>query len=263
MNNNIGTIGVNPYAKLMLINTDLTTSSIIRGIHFAKENGAKVINASRGGTGESDSGYTSIKTAIKAFTDNGGIFIAAAGNAGRDNDGSIKTYPCNLNADNPQIICVAASNPSNQLETGFSNYGENSVDIAAPGVSIISTYYNGSFTYAYKQGTSMATPHIAGAVSLLWTYNPQASATGILQALYSGADTLAENGNNWHIKEDRKLNVYNSLKLLDNKAPIITETGAITTDYCMQGNITYSITGSDDIQLHSTEPYSFDGGQTR
>jgi hypothetical protein len=66
---------------------------------------------------------------IKKFTDAGGIFVAAAGNAGSNND-TLNTFPCNFNRTNPNVICVAASNAVNQL-ADFSNYGQN-VDIAAP-----------------------------------------------------------------------------------------------------------------------------------
>jgi subtilisin family serine protease len=69
----------------------------------------------------------------------------------------------------------------------------------------------------------MATPHIAGAVSLLWTYRPDLSATEIKQALFSGADTLTKNTESRHINGDKKLNLYSSLKLLDNVAPTISE----------------------------------------
>ena len=122
MDNGEGIIGVNPYAQLMLINTKFTDASIIRGINFARLNGAKVINASRGGTGTSDAGRNTIKDAIQAFTDAGGIFVAAAWNANNNNDGEIKTFPCNFSTSNSNVVCVGASNANNQLETSFSNY---------------------------------------------------------------------------------------------------------------------------------------------
>ena len=262
MNNNEGVIGVNPYAKLMLINTSLTESSIIRGINFAKFNGAKIINASRGGTGTSEAGWDTIKKAIQSFTDEGGIFITAAGNNSNDNEATIKTFPCNFSLSNPNVICVGASNENNQLATNFSNYG-NSINIAAPGTSILNTRYNGSsFSYVNKQGTSMATPHVAGTISLLWTYAPQASDTEVINALYEGADVLAGNVLNRHINGDKKLNVYNSLLLLDTVAPIITASSSTSEGYCLSDSITYTFTGIDDIQL-ADKAYSFDNGLTR
>jgi subtilisin family serine protease len=123
-----------------------------------------------------------MNNAIKAFTDAGGIVITAAGNGGVD---ATSTYPCNLSQTNTQVICVAAHDANNQL-TIFSNYG-NSVNISAPGENIWSTIK--SNTYDNMRGTSMASPHVAGAFSLLRTYRTDLSVADIRQALYSGADT--------------------------------------------------------------------------
>jgi hypothetical protein len=108
----------------------------------------------------------------------------------------------------------------------------------------------------------MATPHVAGAVSFLRTYAPQASSTEIINALYNGADTLAPNSGSQEIKGNRKLNLYSSLKLLDNTPPTASEPVIDTGTYCATQLITYLFTGTDDIELHN-EAYSFDGGATR
>lgn len=104
-----------------------------------------------------------LKYAIEHYN---GLFIASAGNRSSNND-LLPSYPASYNSDN--IISVAAITPENTLSS-FSNYGAKSVDIAAPGTNILSTDLCGE--YSYKNGTSMAAPHVAGAAALLKSYMP-------------------------------------------------------------------------------------------
>jgi subtilisin family serine protease len=99
--------------------------------------------------------------------DAGMIFVAAAGNDGPSNDGQPANYPASF--DHDHIISVCAIN-STGLTTSFSNYGSLAVDICAPGAKIVSTYLNN--TYYIMSGTSMAAPHVAGAVTLMWSREP-------------------------------------------------------------------------------------------
>jgi subtilisin family serine protease len=152
---------------------------------------------------------------------------------------------------------VGATTNQDTLAT-FSNIGTESVDIAAPGSYIQSTIPTN--TYGYLDGTSMASPMVAGAISLLRSYRPDLSADTIRQAIYSGADNLLSLSGK--IAEGRRLNLYNSLKLLDNISPTIIATGADSSNFCLTGIISYSFTGIDDIQL-AENAYSFDNGLTR
>jgi len=129
-NNSKGIIGVAPNAKIMAIKFGWDTASEVKAIDFAIQNGAKVINASFSGSysqSESD--------AINRFKTAGGIFVAAAGNEGSNNE-SIHSYPSDYNLDN--IISVAATDQNDNLAS-FSNYGVTSVDVGAPGTNIYST----------------------------------------------------------------------------------------------------------------------------
>ena len=144
-----------------------TTVDAIEAVEYATLNGAKILNNSWGGGGYSRALYEMI-----AVSDGfGALFVAAAGNGGADGIGddndAVPFYPASYA--NPNIISVAASTAGDAL-AGFSNFGAESVDLAAPGVSILSTYPGDSYTS--MQGTSMAAPHVAGACALLWAWYP-------------------------------------------------------------------------------------------
>ena len=141
-NNGKGIIGVAPSTKIMAIKTVFSTTEIVKGIDFAIQNGAKIINASFSGNSFSQSEYD----AISRFKWAGGIFIAAAGNGtldssgwdgvGKDNDSVSHIYPCDY--DSANIVCVAATDQNDGL-ADFSDYGSTSVDVGAPGTNIYST----------------------------------------------------------------------------------------------------------------------------
>ena len=133
------------------------TSDAIEAIYYAIANGASVINASWGGGSYS----AALQDAIVEAYNNHVTFVAAAGNSSTNNDNS-PTYPANYEIGN--LISIAATTDSDSVAS-FSNYGSNTVHIASPGVSILSTLPND--TYAYASGTSMATPLVAGIIALM------------------------------------------------------------------------------------------------
>jgi len=125
--NGVGIIGVAPKAKIMAINVDFSTVSLVNSINFAKQNGAKIINASWGGPGYD----LALAEVISLFP---GLFVAAAGNS-TENHNITSSYPCDYNYNN--IICVAATDQNDNL-ANFSDYGAISVDVGAPGTNIYS-----------------------------------------------------------------------------------------------------------------------------
>ncbi|HUE74874.1 MAG TPA: S8 family serine peptidase [Pirellulaceae bacterium] len=140
-------------------------------------------NNSWGGGGYSSSLESAIVRGAKA----GILFVAAAGNSGDNND-TKASYPSNYNttagAGYDAVIAVAAIDKYGSLAS-FSNYGSTTVDVGAPGVGIYSTLPNN--TYGGYSGTSMATPHVTGALVLYAAANPGASAEAIRSAVLTAA----------------------------------------------------------------------------
>jgi len=113
------------------------------------------------------------------------LFVAAAGNNGVNIDSSPQ-YPASYDASN--ILSVAAVDNQGKLAY-FSNYGPTSVDVGAPGVNVLSTLPNGQ--YGYYNGTSMATPHVAGAAALLYSRNSNLSVDQVVNTLKATGKQLS------------------------------------------------------------------------
>jgi type VII secretion-associated serine protease mycosin len=154
-------------------------ADILKGIIWAADHGADVINLSLGGDGD-DSTYAA---AIRYAVDKGALVVAAAGNEALD--GNPPTYP----AADPGAVAVAATT-SSSTRAAFSNYGSY-VDLAAPGSSIYSTIPSG---YASWSGTSMAAPYASAAAALLAARHPDLSPTQIRQLLERSARDLGTPG---------------------------------------------------------------------
>jgi subtilisin family serine protease len=183
--NGIGVTGVNWKVSLMavkILNGDGEgdIAGIVAGIDWAVAHGARVINASWGGGGAS----RIMQDSISRAADEGVLFVAAAGNDGEDND-RVSSFPANYAL--PNIISVAASDNQDKL-ADFSNYGIKKVHIAAPGVSIYSTLPGNH--YGSESGTSMATPHVAGAAALLLSRSPNLSVSEIRAKIFGSADRI-------------------------------------------------------------------------
>jgi thermitase len=161
-NNGIGITGVAWKVKIMALkflaaNGSGSDVNAIKTINYAVNmrnvgGNLKVLNNSWGGSGYNPA----LKQAIEAANDVGILFVVAAGNSNLNNDAS-PTYPAGY--DVPNVISVAAIS-QNGNRASFSNYGANTVHLAAPGVGILSTIPGGG--YASYNGTSMAAPHVSG-----------------------------------------------------------------------------------------------------
>jgi len=159
------------------------TDDAITCIDYAIANGARIINASYGGGPYSQASKDAIVRANQA----GILFVAAAGNDEKNNDWS-SSYPCGYDVEN--VLSVAAINRHGAL-AWFSNYGRTQVDIGAPGEEIFSTWVLHNNSYYYANGTSMASPHVAGAAAVLASTEPNLSPKELRNRLLETAAPLS------------------------------------------------------------------------
>ncbi|RKQ92922.1 subtilisin family serine protease [Solirubrobacter pauli] len=181
--NGRGVTGVAPGAKVVPLRAldnsgNGYMSTIASALDYAGAIGLPVVNASLGG------GYANVlERVVAAHPDT--LYVVAAGNANRNNDDpAVASYPCALPQAN--ILCVAAHDRSG-ARASFSNYGATTVDLSAPGVDIASTWNTTANAYATTQGTSMASPHVAGAAALVLAARPGITAAQLKWALTSSA----------------------------------------------------------------------------
>jgi len=184
------------------------TSDAIECLNFAVANGARVLNNSWGG----GPFQQSLFDAIVSARNQGALFVAAAGNGGTDgigdNNDLTPSYPASYSVDN--IISVAAVDRANQLAS-FSNFGRNSVHLAAPGVAIFSTTSGANNEYQTFNGTSMATPHVSGVAALVLAQSPGITYGELRQRILQGVvPTAALNGKT---QTGGRLNAFNTLSL--------------------------------------------------
>lgn len=185
-NNGKGVNGVANNVAIMSIravpNGDEYDKDIARGIRYAVDNGARVINGSFGKSFSPNAEW--VNEAIKYAADNNVLFVHAAGNDGANLDDPINAnFPNDQINNGPEIadnvITVGALNPKygSELVASYSNYGKINVDIFAPGTDIYSTYPNNE--YEYSPGTSMAAPGVAGIAALVMSQYPSLTAAQV------------------------------------------------------------------------------------
>jgi subtilisin family serine protease len=187
-NNGKGVVGVAWKVQLMplkFMGSDArgSYSDAIECLAYARRNGAKVVNLSWGGKSYS----SSLQKAIRAARDEGIIIVAAAGNGAADTDAT-PFYPASYPLEN--IVAVTATTRCDAFASEYANYGGTSVDVAAPGSDIYSTYYTADDAYESLSGTSMAAPQISGMFALLRARFPGEDYQQQIQRVLATSDPL-------------------------------------------------------------------------
>jgi subtilisin family serine protease len=216
-NNSLNVVGVCWNVKIMPIKiyspngTDSTSAMLVNAYNYItmmKTRGVNIraTNNSYGGCGEACGYDQATKDALDAMGNAGIVSAFAAGNSNTNND-STPSYPVSYTS--PSVIGVASST-STDSRSSFSSYGVTTVDLAAPGSGILSTYATSNTATATLSGTSMATPHVTGALALLSAQNPSLSAASLKASLLNNVDVLA----NWNglVKTGGRLNVFKAMQ---------------------------------------------------
>jgi subtilisin family serine protease len=171
IDNDFGVVGVAPGARLWAGKVldrrgSGFFSDVIAGIDYVTDNAdlIEVANMSLSGTGSLASLHTAIKNSVNA----GVVYVVAAGNSSKDiygGDGIFGGSDDVIPAAYPEVAAISAINDADDTFAGFSNFSAGAaIDLAAPGVNILSTWRGGG--YNTISGTSMSSPHVAGAAAL-------------------------------------------------------------------------------------------------
>ena len=182
VDNGIGIAGMAGGITLMPVDIFASNTGsyadLIRGMVYATDNGAKIINLSLGASSYSRGEEAAVQYALSHDV----VVVAAAGNTGR----AVYHYP----AAQPGVIGVSATDARDNF-AGFSSRGD-FVDVAAPGSSIWSTYTGNR--YGSMSGTSMATPHVSGLAALILSVNPTLKPAEVTALITENADDLGDPG---------------------------------------------------------------------
>ena len=188
-------------AKIMTVRAvpdgDERDKDVANAIRYAVDNGAKILNMSFGKA--VSPGKKHVWEAMKYAEKKGVLLVKAAGNDNQ-NIGENEYFPTNFMKQSDEkpfvsnmIVVGASTNNSQNLRARFSNYNGKMVDVFAPGQEIYSTVPDAK--YEYLQGTSMASPVVAGAAAVLWAYMPSLTPQQIKEALVKTVNKSTVNAN--------------------------------------------------------------------
>lgn len=240
-NNNVGINGIAENVEIMTLRTvpdgDEYDKDVALSIKYAVDNGADIINMSFGK--DFSPNKQMVDKAIKYAEEKGVLLIHAAGNNAENND--VKThYPDNVLNDGSSVsnwinVGASASKKNKRFAARFTNYGNETVHIFAPGVSMISLYPDNKYDQA--SGTSFAAPVVSGVAALVWSYYPSLSVNELKDVLLESAFIINQKVLYPNVSTPDKskvkfselsstggiVNAYNALLLADKKVNNLTE----------------------------------------
>lgn len=254
-NNSVGVAGVAWEVKLMGLkfldgHGHGTISGAIECIQYARDKGAKVINASWGSYSFNSQ---ALRDCIVDLRNNGILFVAACGNSAGDNDVN-PLFPASYDYDN--IIAVAATNRTD-ARPAFSNWGRTTVDLAAPGSPVYSAWKNSDSDYRYLDGTSMAAPQVAGAAALVWAHSPGLRYDQVKRFILDNAEPVAAFAGK--SVTGGRLNIARILQNTPAEGPAPVPTDVIWVEDAIPSGAWTSASGGDAWQWITSAPAPFSG----
>ncbi|HEY4174554.1 MAG TPA: S8 family peptidase, partial [Rhodopila sp.] len=251
-NNAVGITGVAWGIQLMNCkfidpNGQGSLSDAITCMEYAREKGARIINASWGGYAFTS---TALRDAINSLRDAGIIFVAACGNDNNDNDAN-SLFPASYEFDN--ILAVAATDRTD-AKAGFSNFGGTTVHLGAPGSPVFSCWNGSDSDYRYLQGTSMAAPHVAAACALIWAHYPDLNHHDVISRILNGVDPLP--GLAGVTVSGGRLNLANALAPLP---PVTPPQETVWVDDALPAGALPGADGGDDWTWTAGDPAPYSG----
>ena len=236
-NNGLGVASVAWNCRIMPIRISDTSgyatyTTIVKGITYAADNGARVANISY-----SCSTSSAVADAARYMQSKGGVVTVSAGNASTfDNTG-----------DNPYVLTVSATDSSDTI-TSWSNTG-NLIDVSAPGLGILTTTRGGG--YGSVSGTSFSAPIVAGIAALAFSVNPSLNPIQVQEIIKYSAYDLGESG--WDPKYGwGRVNAYNAVVLAKNTVGQLLDTTAPLVRFVIPANNT-TVQGSTVVQLNASD----------
>lgn len=266
-NNGVGVAGVAGGARIMPVriadaNAYAYWSTVAAGLNWAADHGARVANISYNGV----SGSATVRSAAQYFRSKGGVVVAAAGNSG-----GLEAI-----AENPDLLTVAATDAADG-RASFSSYGDY-VDLSAPGTSIATT--GRGATYVTVQGTSFASPIVAGVAALMMAENPALTPSQVDSLLVQGCDDLGATG--WdpyfgrgRVNASRAVEAAKPVPVADTQAPsvaIAAPAGGVVKGAVPVDVTAWDLNGVTRVELwvngalvstDTAEPYSFSWDSSR
>ncbi len=241
-NNGLAIAGITWEVQLLPVKVNVgpgtpgTTANLIAGINYARIKGARIMSMSLSGYPYSQATIDAIEAARVADI----LLVIAASNAGTDND-LFPYYPASYPSDN--ILSVANTNNLDELNLSISNYGLRSVDLGAPGTHLLGLSVGEG--YRYGNGTSSATPHVAGVAALLRQMRPEATVTDLKRWILDTVDPLPSLAG--RCVSGGRLNAYAALSAAQIRPTITTQPVSCTS--VAGGAVEFSVTAASALPL--------------